>query len=86
MSGAVRLGDPTRPRALRIYVAAGGSIALPAGSVLAGNLYAPLRRPAPHRRRSSVFGAVVVNRVNGAARSTVHHDLRHRRRVRACDD
>lgn len=34
------LGDPARPRALRIWFAAGGTIGVPAGAVVAGNLYA----------------------------------------------
>jgi len=74
VSGVSTLGDPTRPRTLRIYVAAGGSIAMSAGSVLAGNLYAPLADLASSAPLE-LFGAVVVNRVTGAATVDVHHDL-----------
>ena len=75
VSGVTRLGEPDRPRALRVYVVSGGSIRLTAGSELAGNLYAPLTDLA-----SSVpldlFGALVVNRViaEGGATVKVHHD------------
>ncbi len=73
VAGVSTLGDPERPRSLRLYVASGGSIALSAGSLLAGNLYAPLSDLASSAP-IEVFGALVVNRVNGAASVTVHHD------------
>jgi len=73
VAGISRLGDPARPRALRLYVASGGSIALSAGSALAGNLYAPLADLATSAELE-LFGALVVNRVNGAASVTIHHD------------
>ncbi len=85
VSGVSRLGDPTRPRLLRIYVAAGGSIALSAGSVLAGNLYAPLADLASSAPLE-LYGAVVVNRVNGAASIDVHHDLAIADASETCDD
>jgi len=73
VSGVTTLGDRERPSALRIYVAVGGTISLSAGSSLSGNLHAPLAdlaSPVP----LEVFGSLVVNRVNGAAAVTVHHD------------
>ena len=73
VSGRATLGDPARPRALRLYVASGGSIALPSGSTLAGNLYAP-RADIAASATLEVHGALVANRVNGADAITVHHD------------
>lgn len=79
-AGALRLGDPARPAALRIYVAAGGAITLGDGSTLAGNLYAPradLTTPAS----LELYGAVVVNHLAGAGPVAIHHD----RAVEAAD-
>jgi hypothetical protein len=85
VSGVSSLGDPARPRLLRIYVAAGGSIALSDRSVLAGNLYAPLADLASSASLE-LFGAVVVNRLNGAASIDVHHDLAIADASETCDD
>jgi hypothetical protein len=73
VAGASQLGDPARPRALRVYAARGGSIALSAGSSLSANLYAPLSDLASSAPLE-LFGALVVNRINGAATVAVHHD------------
>ncbi len=73
LPGAVRLGDPLRPRDLRLYVASAGSINLSGGSLLAGNLYAPaadLSASGP----LEVFGAILVNRLVAAAGVDVHYD------------
>jgi len=73
-AGALRVGDPARPSALRIYVASDGTIGVGAGSSFAGNLYAPhsdLSAAAP----LEIFGAVVVRHLLGAGTITVHHDL-----------
>lgn len=73
LSGNALLGDPARPRALRIYAGAGGSINLSAGSRLAGNLYAPaadLASSAP----LEVFGSLLVNHLALGAGITVHRD------------
>jgi hypothetical protein len=67
------LGDPARPRALRIYAAAGGAIALSADSRLAGNLYAPaadLVSSSP----LEISGALLVDHLVVDAGLTVHHD------------
>jgi hypothetical protein len=73
LPGTARLGDPARPRALRVYVASAGSIALSGGSTLAGNLYAPdadLATSAP----VDVYGAVLLNRWNLSAPVNIHYD------------
>jgi hypothetical protein len=67
------LGDPARPRALRIYADAGGAIELSAGSRLAGNLYAPaadLASSAP----LEVFGSLLVGHLAVDGGLTVHRD------------
>jgi hypothetical protein len=73
VSGAVRLGDAAQPRALRIYVAAGGSLSLAGGSVVAGNLWAP-RADLAAAGPLEVFGSLVVNRINSAAQVVLHYD------------
>jgi hypothetical protein len=85
VSGRVTLGDPTRPRALRLYVASGGSIALPSGSTLAGNLHAP-RADIASSASLEVYGALVANRVNSADAVTVHHDRAVADASDACTD
>lgn len=73
LPGTATLGDPTRPRALRVYIASAGSIALSGGSTLAGNLYAPaadLATSAP----VDVFGAVLINRWVLSAPVSLHYD------------
>jgi len=73
LPGTVRLGDATRPRALRLYLGAGGSISLSPGSRLAGNLYAPaadLAASAP----LEIYGALLVNHLALGAGLTVHRD------------
>ena len=67
------LGDPGRPRALRIYAAAGGAVTLQAGSRLAGNLYAPSVDLAASGSLE-VYGSVLVGRLAGGAALTVHRD------------
>jgi len=73
VSGALRIGDPTMPRSLRVYVGAGGSLALAGPTVVAGNLYAP-RADLASSAALEVYGALVVNRITGAAPVTLHYD------------
>ncbi|MBK9032996.1 MAG: hypothetical protein IPL61_17280 [Myxococcales bacterium] len=73
LPGTVTLGDPLRPRALRVYVGSAGTIALAGGSTLAGNLYAPAADLATSAA-VEVFGAVLVNHWNLSAPATVHYD------------
>jgi hypothetical protein len=71
--GMVRLGDQARPRALRVYIAAVGSIAISGGLALAGNLYAPdadLQTSAP----VDVFGAVLLDTWQLSAPANIHYD------------
>lgn len=73
LPGTATLGDPMRPRALRVYIASAGSIALSGGSTLYGNLYAPeadIATSAP----VDVFGAVLLNRWSLSAPVDVHYD------------
>lgn len=73
LSGLVTLGDPTRPRALRVYVASAGTLALSGGSTIAGNLYAPAADLASSAA-VEIFGAVLVNHWNLSAPAAVHYD------------
>lgn len=73
LPGTATLGDPARPRALRVYLASAGSIALSGGSTLAGNLYAPAADLATSAQ-VDVFGAVLVNRWVFSAPVGVHYD------------
>jgi hypothetical protein len=73
LPGTARLGDPTRPRALRVYIASAGSIALSGGSELHGNLYAPQADLATSAN-VDVFGAVLLNRWTLSAPVNVHYD------------
>jgi hypothetical protein len=69
---SVSLGDPLRPRALRIWAGSGGAINL-GGSALSGSLYAPnadLSANAP----LEVFGAVFVDHLAIHAGMTIHYD------------
>jgi hypothetical protein len=71
--GMVRLGDQARPRALRVYMASVGSIAISGGLALAGNLYAPnadLQTSAP----VDVFGAVLLDHWQLSAPANIHYD------------
>lgn len=72
--GGLRLGDPARPRALRIYVGAAGSINVPAGSTIAANLHAPRADLAISPPSTELYGALVVARVAGGGALTFHHD------------
>lgn len=83
-TGALRLGDPARPAALRVYVAAAGSIAPGDAATIAANLYAPdadLALAAP----LEVFGALVVHQLAGGGALTVHFDRAIAAAGDACD-
>jgi hypothetical protein len=71
--GGVRLGDPQRPQALRIYLGAPGSLNLSASSTVAANVYAPtadVSASAP----LELFGALLVDHLNLSGKMTVHYD------------
>ncbi|MCL4226967.1 MAG: hypothetical protein KJZ91_21115 [Myxococcales bacterium] len=73
LPGAVTVGDPARPRDLRLYLASAGSVALSGGAAIAANLYAPatdLATSAP----LELFGAVLVHRWSLSAPVALHHD------------
>lgn len=85
VEGAMRLGDPRRPRSLRMYAASGGSINVRPGSELALNLFAPNMDVAASIPLE-VFGALVVHRVNGSAGVEVHFDRAIAEAGRTCPD
>lgn len=71
LPGTLRLGDPTRPSALRVWVAASGAINVPAGALVAANLFAPAADLASSGP-VEVYGALVVAHVNPPL--SVHYD------------
>ena len=73
LPAAVTLGDPARPRDLRVYLASAGTIAIAGGSTIAGNLYAPAADLATSAA-VELYGAVLVGHWNLAAPAAVHHD------------
>lgn len=74
LPAAFRLGDPTRPGALRLWLAAGGALNVPVGSQLAAAVYAPdadLAAMGP----LDVFGSLVVKHLlANAGALAVHYD------------
>ncbi len=70
----VRLGNPQRPQALRIYVGSSGSINWPEKSILAGNLYAPKTDLVLNGSSFEIYGAMVVNHVLTNSDLTIHYD------------
>lgn len=70
---ALTLGDLTRPSALRLYLASTSALDLSAGSLVAGNLYAPeavLNLSGP----AEIYGALFVRRIASSSGLTVHYD------------
>lgn len=70
-----RLGDASRPTALRIWVAGGGAFNLSGGAILAGSLYAPRGDLTSSDGRLEVYGAILVNQIANVGVLTVHQDL-----------
>jgi hypothetical protein len=70
----VRIGNPERPQALRLYIGSSGSINWPEKSILAGNLYAPKTDLVLNGSSFEIFGAMVVNHVLTNSDLTIHYD------------
>ncbi len=85
VGGPLRLGMPERPRALRVYVGAGGSINLPDGSLIAANLHAPRADLALTGPGTELYGAIVVARTAGGGAVTAHHDRAISDAAAACE-
>lgn len=74
LPSSVRIGDPARPTALRLWLAMSGAVYAPSGAQLAAHLYAPsadlvINVPI------DLYGAVTVLRVVNSAPISIHHDL-----------
>jgi hypothetical protein len=70
----VELGDPDRPRALRVWLATNGTVVVPSDALLAANLYAPaatLSATTP----VDLYGALMVGALETSAPVEIHHDL-----------
>lgn len=72
-SSTLQVGDARWPSAVRAWVAAGGTITMPAGAQLAANLYAP-SADLVFTGATEAFGSLVVSHLNHAAALTIHHD------------
>lgn len=73
LTGVYRIGDPARPGALRVWLASSGAFAVPAGSTLSANLYAP-DADLNLSGAQDLYGAVVVNHIANGARLAIHRD------------
>lgn len=72
LPAATRIGDPSRPWAVRWYIGTGGAVALGPTATLAAGVYAPAADLTADG--GDVFGALVVNRLVAAGAVDVHHD------------
>lgn len=80
--GSASFGSPSRPAAVRIYVAQ--DVQLAGGSQLAGNLYAPNARVAP-QGTYEIHGSLFVGTLAAAGDLTVHYDRAILRADEDCD-
>lgn len=73
LPATLRLGDPTRPRALRLWLATNGPFLVSYDAQIAANVYAPaatLMVSTP----LEVYGGLMVGSVRAAAPLTIHYD------------
>lgn len=80
--GNATFGSPSRPAAVRIYVAE--NVNLAGGSELAGNLYAPNATVTP-QGTYEIYGSLFVNRIHASGGLTVHYDRAILRADEECD-
>ena len=72
-TGSVRLGDPERAAATRVYVGGSGEVRLTGGSAFVGNVYAP-NAPITTTGGTEIYGAVFGRRVQATGSLRVHYD------------
>lgn len=73
LPATLRLGDSTRPRALRLWLATSSTFIVPPGAQIAANVYAPaatLAISAP----LEIYGAMVAGNLHTVAPFTIHYD------------
>ncbi len=68
-----RIGDPSRPGAVRLYVAGAGPIALPGDTTVSFSQYAPAA-PVTVGGLGSLYGSVFASTLTAPAGLTVHDD------------
>ncbi|RKH63556.1 DUF7305 domain-containing protein [Corallococcus llansteffanensis] len=73
VSGQLTLGSAPHPSRVRVYVAGTEPLDISAGSLLAGNLYAPQAR-LNLSGNAEVFGALFVRGLEASGAVQVHHD------------
>jgi hypothetical protein len=69
----VRLGDPDRPSALRLWLVASGAVTLPAGAEVAANVYAP-GADLVTSAAAELYGALMASTILPGGPLTLHHD------------
>ncbi len=67
------LGSATNPASARLYVGGSGTLNLPDGATLGGNVYAP-RAELVTAAAATVFGSVFARRVSAGGALTIHYD------------
>lgn len=85
VAGPLSLGSTAAPSRVRVYVAGSNVLALSAGSIVAGNLYAP-RAALSLSGGAEVFGSVFVRHVEAAGPLRLHYDADIRDAGAACTD
>lgn len=85
LAGPLTLGSTATPSRVRVYVAGSNVLALSAGSILAGNLYAP-RAALSLSGGAEVFGSVFVRQVEASGPLRLHYDADIRDAGAECRD
>ncbi|MCP3100580.1 hypothetical protein LZ198_17050 [Myxococcus sp. K15C18031901] len=73
VAGALALGSPDAPARTRVYVAGTGALGISAGSVIAGNLYAP-DATLNLSGNAEVFGSLFVRHIESSGTLALHYD------------
>lgn len=73
VAGELQLGTPEAPARVRVYSAGTGSLGISAGSVLAGNIYAP-GAALNLSGNAEVFGSVFVRKIESSGVLALHYD------------
>ncbi|MCE9670595.1 hypothetical protein LY474_22575 [Myxococcus stipitatus] len=83
VAGAFALGSTDAPARTRVYVAGHGTLGISAGSVVAGNLYAP-DATLNLSGNAEVFGSLFVRHLEASGTLAVHYDADVRELASAC--
>jgi hypothetical protein len=78
------LGDPARPRSLRLWLSTAATLAVPGGATFAANLYAPAADLAVSNPLD-LYGALTVSHLVNYAALSIHHDRAVASAAARCD-